>query len=38
MYALAMLNRPTPDRKAVDAMVRAATFMRRGRGCVRDSS
>jgi hypothetical protein len=28
MYALAMLNRSTPDRKAVDAMVRAATFMR----------
>jgi len=28
IYALAMLNRSTPDRKAVDAMVRAATFMR----------
>jgi hypothetical protein len=28
MYALAMLNRSTPDRNAVDAMVRAATFMR----------
>ncbi len=29
MYALAMMNRAAPDRKAVDAMVRAATFMRR---------
>jgi len=29
MYALAMLNRSTPDRKAVDAMVRAAAFMRK---------
>lgn len=28
MYALAMLNHATPDQKAVDAMVRAATFMR----------
>ncbi len=28
MYALAMLNRSTPDRKAVDAMLRAANFMR----------
>jgi hypothetical protein len=28
MYALAMLNRSTPDRNAVDAMLRAATFMR----------
>jgi hypothetical protein len=28
MYALAMLNRATPDPKAVDAMVRAATFLR----------
>jgi hypothetical protein len=29
MYALAMLNRSTPDREAVDGMVRAATFMHR---------
>jgi hypothetical protein len=28
IYALAMLNRSTPDRKAVDAMVRAVKFMR----------
>jgi hypothetical protein len=28
IYALAMLNRSTPEPKAVDAMVRAATFMR----------
>jgi hypothetical protein len=28
VYALAMLNRATPDQKAVDAMVRAAAFMR----------
>ena len=28
MYALAMLNRVHPDRNAVDAMVRAANFMR----------
>jgi hypothetical protein len=28
MYALAMLNRSAPDRKAVDAMVRAADFIR----------
>jgi hypothetical protein len=28
MYALAMLNRSTPDRKAADAIVRAASFMR----------
>jgi len=28
IYALAMLNRSMPNRKAVDAMVRAATFMR----------
>jgi hypothetical protein len=28
MYALAMLNRATPDQKAVDTMVRAASFMR----------
>jgi hypothetical protein len=28
MYALALLNRSRPDRKAVDAMVRAANFMR----------
>jgi hypothetical protein len=28
MYALAMLNRSKPNRKAVDAMVRAANFMR----------
>jgi hypothetical protein len=28
MYALAMLNRSRPDRKAAEAMVRAAAFMR----------
>jgi hypothetical protein len=28
IYALSMLNRSTPDRKAMDAMVRATTFMR----------
>jgi hypothetical protein len=28
IYSLAMFNRRQPDRKAVDAMIRAATFMR----------